>query len=61
MELEPQQSKGLKRQLRDLINEKEKERKLETRAKSMKRINSIDCVGIRLQSVMTYTYLSSRT
>jgi hypothetical protein len=33
MELEPQQSKGLKRRLRDLINEKEKERKLETRAK----------------------------
>jgi hypothetical protein len=38
-----------------------KKRKLETRAKSMKNINSIDCVGVRLQSAVTYTYIGSRT
>jgi hypothetical protein len=27
----------------------------------MKSINSIDCVGVRLQSFMTYTYIGSRT
>jgi hypothetical protein len=56
--LEPRQSKGLKRRLRDLIDEKR--RKLEIRAKSMKNISSIDCVAIGLQSVMGYTYIGSR-
>jgi hypothetical protein len=34
---------------------------MKTRAKSIKIINSIDCVDVRLQSVMTYTYICSRT
>jgi hypothetical protein len=32
-----------------------------TRAKRVKSINLIDCVGVRLQSVMTYTYIGNRT
>jgi hypothetical protein len=27
----------------------------------MKNINSIDCVGVRLQSAVTYTYIGSMT
>jgi hypothetical protein len=33
-------------------------RRKKTRAKSM---NSIDYVGVRLQSIVTYTYIGSRT
>jgi hypothetical protein len=39
--------------------EKQEEKKI--RAKSMKSINSTDCVGVRLQSIMTYTYIGCRT
>jgi hypothetical protein len=56
---EPQQPKRLEWWLIDLINVKREEKK--TRAKSMKSITSIDCVGVSLQSAMTYTYIGNRT
>jgi hypothetical protein len=40
---------------------KMRKKKKKTRAKSVKYINLIDYVGIRLQSAMTYTYIGSRT
>jgi hypothetical protein len=43
----------------DLIDEKKKETK--NYGKSIKNISSIDCIGVRLQSVVTYTYIDSRT
>jgi hypothetical protein len=36
-------------------------KKNKTRTKSMKRISSIDCVDNKLQSVVTYVYISSMT
>jgi hypothetical protein len=38
-----------------------KTRKKKTRGKSVKNINSIDCVDVRLQSVVTYTYIGNMT
>jgi hypothetical protein len=38
-----------------------KMKRIEKLGKSMKNISSIDCVGVRLQSAMTYTYIGGRT
>jgi hypothetical protein len=38
-----------------------KKKIIEKLGKSMKNISSIDCVGVRLQSAMTYTYIGGRT
>jgi hypothetical protein len=57
--LEPQQLKELWQRVVDLIKVKWEEKK--TRATSVKNINSIDCVGVSLQSVVTYAYIGSKT
>jgi hypothetical protein len=41
-------------------NEVKMKRK-ENYGKSVRSINSVDCVDVRLQSTMTYTYIGSRT
>jgi hypothetical protein len=43
----------------DLIDEKKKETK--NYDKSIKNISSVDCIDVRLQSVVTYIYIDSRT
>jgi hypothetical protein len=56
---DPRELKELWERLRDLNEVKQEEKK--SRAKNVKGINLIDCVGVRLQSDVTYTYIGSMT